>query len=340
MEINVATILKMPDIYKMLKDENLNLGNITLNFVERTKKKELITHKIWRTEFNSNHAIEQELLKIAQLEVGIRCGDEYFYPKYSPMAKYDKKVIEVMSAEDIPHFEDIYDKTYGDPEFLNSNALKNIKKIWGYIVTIDIFDNKKEISKNLIFIKKHSPLKLLGKGTLNMVFNRNNGKFDKIEDSIFALEDKFDGMIYKGKEMASEDISEIMYVFNKNGIELFFDFHEGYKKEIDDKKDKLVEQKIIDKDNLEVLVSLSKRNKDLTKKFATVLNTKSYKTWDHNSISDTKSEFKLDEIEFDENDNLIINSKNYATVIKILDDDYLESKHSGNKYETHSKVRV
>ncbi|MBA2851418.1 hypothetical protein HNP86_001571 [Methanococcus maripaludis] len=340
MRLNTATILKMPEIYSALKDDNLDFNNITLYFLERTKKNDVISHKVWRTELNSRHnQIEKELWNIAKIDVKSKTDESYNYHEYAPMAIWDKNVIEVMFAGEIPYYEDIYDKIYGDPDVLDGTKIKNIKTIWGYVVTIDIFDNERDVFKNLIFIKKHSPLKLLGKGKLNMVMHKDSGKFDKIEDNIFALDNKYDGMIYRGREQPSEDISEIMYIFNKNNIEAFFDFSEGYKKEIDNKKDRLVEHKLIDEKNLDILVDFSTKSKDLTKKLATVLKNKSYEIWTPERIGDLKSKYHVEGIEFDENDNLVINAKNYATVIKVLDDDYLKSEYSGNKYETHSKIK-
>ncbi|MBT9151787.1 MAG: hypothetical protein DDT40_01983 [candidate division WS2 bacterium] len=91
--------------------------------------------------------------------------------------------------------------------------------------------------------------------------------------------------------------------------------------------------------NTSTLVDFCKKNSNMARKMVRIMQGGFYRNMTTDSIQTIVDGYDLDDITFDSEGKLIVTQNNTWIVLKILDDDYLESKITSNKYEAHSKVQ-
>ena len=314
----------------------IDLNDVRLFFIERIKDKdESIRYIVYRTESNpKNKTIEKEIVKIIKKSIhNIHSKEPQTIP-YEPSLTYDKNCIESLAYNEIPNFEDIYHKTFENPEIVSLGYVEDIDNIWGYLIRIPISND--EIKGHLFFVKKYSIQKLLGKSKFIVGIDSSSGRCDVINDAL-TLDRTFDGVIIICKSKSNDITNGLAYIFNKSSFELLFSFNESYKKEVISRKNELID--IFDSEEMELLIDKTKGDLKKIKKLADVIRCGYYTQLTPEKIDNIKNEFNLKDLELDENGKIIVSSSNVWTVLKVLHDDYLKSSLTNNKYEVHSKKK-
>lgn len=135
----------------------------------------------------------------------------------------------------------------------------------------------------------------------------------------------------------SEDSSESVLIFNRRNFEFLFSFTEYYENEVTNSEAKIESREIVS--NLSTLIDFCKKNSNMARKMVRIIQGGFYEDMTSDNIQTTVTDYNLDGITFDSDGKIIVNDDNTWTVLKILDDDYLESGNTSNKYESHSKVK-
>ena len=338
----ISTLIKLDDVYSWL--DSVDLSKVKLFFVEYNKKED--QYLVYKTKLGdeSNHQIQEKLVEIAK-DVLIRNVVRYtergelvkYYP-YTPTTKIDRVHVEYISLEDIPNFEKIATELNRvDLQFFD---LTNAKKIIGYIVKIPI-SIEGAFEGELLFIKKYTVKGLLERGRLNMIFHGDESRFTLFTDDIVAIDKRFDAVLLTGNHFSNNGSGDynVGYIFNKSQFESFFRFIETYTQEVDTKKNDLLKTEIIDSDNLEQLVQYCEGDLRKIRKLAKALKDGHYKKLNYQKMVAIKEKYKLEDLTFTEDGKIVVTPQNIWTVLKLLSDDYLTSEITGNKYESHSKIK-
>ena len=169
------------------------------------------------------------------------------------------------------------------------------------------------------------------KGIISKIIHE--GRYGKSDDNLLLLDPNFDALLY----VESEDSSEMVFIFNRRNFEFLFSFTEYYENEVVDSETKIESRNIIG--NITTLIDSCKNNSNMARKMVRIIQGGFYEDMTSDSIQNTVDDYNLDDITFDSAGKIFVNDNNTWTVLKILDDDYLESGNTSNKYESHSKVK-
>jgi DNA gyrase/topoisomerase IV subunit A len=154
-----------------------------------------------------------------------------------------------------------------------------------------------------------------------------NGVFNKLTDSILTIDKDIDCIYYDGK----------MFILDKIQFEKIFSFMDKFILEIDANICHLEEKSLVD--DIAALQKLCKSDPRKLKKLNKVLKSDILNSLNTKRISEINRQYNLD-LNFTEDGKIIVSHKNIWTVLRVLDDEYLESPMTDNKYEVHSKVRA
>ena len=315
----------LTDLHEKLSRATGN--NVNLYFLEKRKnyRTNEIVYKILRSVISQE--IGQELLNVAISLINKYLDDEVRYEDYQPEVYYDIPTVEKIDPSEIPYF-NILLSELGRID-LQLIDISQAKKVAGYIVSIDVPD----INSRIIFIRKYSIKKLLDTSKINMIFHRNEGRFNRIREEVIAIDKRFDA-VFLIEEEANQG-----FIFNKTNFETLFSLYEAYSQIISSKLKILTEKDVID--NLDNFVEICKTDLRKLRKLYRVLS-------DNNIAEQIKLErihnvvqdYDLNDVEFSEEGKLVVNKNNIWTVLKLLNDDYTRSDLTGRKYEVHSKKTI
>lgn len=300
--------------------ENRNLV-INLYLITREKENSDLTYKIFDTAIN--YDIKNDFLQIfVSVLEEISNIDDIDFIKYNPCYYSDKNEIEYIESANVPNFSKI------TRSIIESN-LSHIVRIddellrylWAYCIRIESVDN------NIFYFRKYNKSKVITKKGLFGLFYKD-GYFNKIIQDLFLFDNKIDAFYYNNN----------IFILNKTYFEQIFNYMDEYKNNAITFLEEIKNLNIIDINDDFINWCLADPKK--IKKLIDISNNEYYRDLTFEDIRNAKQEFELafslDEI------NEKINFKNKRDiweVLKVLNDDYLNSKFTNNKYEVKSKSK-
>jgi hypothetical protein len=245
----------------------------------------------------------------------------------SALVNYDinldtNECLQYIPCDDVPYANLINQGIFQEEtlEVLSSLEEGLLKKLWAYAVKISFGDEA------IVYYKKYSPGKVLKKGLFNALLFRD-GRFSELEDDVFQIHNDFDAIL----------MNQEIIILKAIHFERIFGYEELYEHAA---QTALVElaatHNYVDTDLLTTLVSTDGRKK---RKLTAILNNQLITEMGYDHIKQTIQRYTL-EIEIDDaNQKFVLNAKNAYIFLKALNDDYLRSEATHNRYEATSKRR-
>ncbi len=313
-------MILLEDIISFLRESEEK--SINLFFLEKKNNKRTneISYKVLNVEIEED--LGNDLSEEALYKIENKMRGEPDFREYGVLVGSDSSYIEKLGRDDVPHLNEILIQTNSD---LDEFVFDETKEIHGYIVRIENEEG------TLYLFRKYDPKRVLKKGIISKIIHE--GRYGKSDDNLLLLDPNFDALLY----VESEDSSEMVFIFNRRNFEFLFSFTEYYENEVVDSETKIESRNIIG--NIATLIDFCKNNSNMARKMVRIIQGGFYEDMTSDSIQTTVDDYNLDDITFDSAGKIVVNDNNTWTVLKILDDDYLESGNTSNKYESHSKVK-
>lgn len=286
-----------------------------LFFITRKKRREEIEYSVLRTEITAD--IGEALITIVKQQLSKLLETvDLEYIEYNPAINLDKNHVETIKREEVHYLDEILqDMNSAD---LNIFDMKQSKNLWAYAIKIG--------NSGITLFRKYTEKRILDiKGWIPLFVQ--NGVFNKLTDSILTIDKDIDCIYYDGK----------VFILDKTHFEKIFSFMDKFILEIDANICHLEEKSLVD--DITALQKLCKSDPRKIKKLNKVLKSDILNSLNTKRISEINRQYNLD-LDFTEDGKIIVSHKNIWTVLRVLDDEYLESSMTDNKYEVHSKVRA
>lgn len=286
-----------------------------LFFITRKKRREEIEYSVLRTKITED--IGEALITIVKQQLSKLLETvDLEYIEYNPAINLDKNHVETIKREEVHYLDEILqDMNSAD---LNIFDMKQSKNLWAYAIKIG--------NSGITLFRKYTEKRILDiKGWIPLFVQ--NGVFNKLTDSILTIDKDIDCIYYDGK----------MFILDKIQFEKIFSFMDKFILEIDANICHLEEKSLVD--DITALQELCKSDPRKIKKLNKVLKSDILNSLNTKRISEINRQYNLD-LNFTEDGKIIVSPKNIWTVLRVLDDEYLESPMTDNKYEVHSKVRA
>lgn len=286
-----------------------------LFFITRKKRREEIEYSVLRTEITAD--IGEALITIVKQQLSKLLETvDLEYIEYNPAINLDKNHVETIKREEVHYLDEILqDMNSAD---LNIFDMKQSKNLWAYAIKIG--------NSGITLFRKYTEKRILDiKGWIPLFVQ--NGVFNKLTDSILTIDKDIDCIYYDGK----------VFILDKIQFEKIFSFMDKFILEIDANICHLEEKSLVD--DITALQKLCKSDPRKIKKLNKVLKSDILNSLNTKRISEINRQYNLD-LDFTEDGKIIVSHKNIWTVLRVLDDEYLESSMTDNKYEVHSKVRA
>lgn len=286
-----------------------------LFFITRKKRREEIEYSVLRTEITAD--IGEALITIVKQQLSKLLETvDLEYIEYNPAINLDKNHVETIKREEVHYLDEILqDMNSAD---LNIFDMKQSKNLWAYAIKIG--------NSGITLFRKYTEKRILDiKGWIPLFVQ--NGVFNKLTDSILTIDKDIDCIYYDGK----------MFILDKIQFEKIFSFMDKFILEIDANICHLEEKSLVD--DITALQKLCESDPRKIKKLNKVLKSDILNSLNTKRISEINRQYNLD-LNFTEDGKIIVSHKNIWTVLRVLDDEYLESSMTDNKYEVHSKVRA
>ncbi len=286
-----------------------------LFFITRKKRREEIEYSVLRTKITAD--IGEALITIVKQQLSKLLETvDLEYIEYNPAINLDKNHVETIKREEVHYLDEILqDMNSADLNIFDMNQSKNL---WAYAIKIG--------NSGITLFRKYTEKRILDiKGWIPLFVQ--NGVFNKLTDSILTMDKYIDCIYYDGK----------MFILDKIQFEKIFSFMDKFILEIDANICHLEEKSLVD--DITALQKLCKSDPRKIKKLNKVLKSDILNSLNTKRISEINRQYNLD-LNFTEDGKIIVSHKNIWTVLRVLDDEYLESPMTDNKYEVHSKVRA
>lgn len=286
-----------------------------LFFITRKKRRAEIEYSVLRTKITAD--IGEALITIVKQQLSKLLETvDLEYIEYNPAINLDKNHVETIKREEVHYLDEILqDMNSAD---LNIFDMKQSKNLWAYAIKIG--------NSGITLFRKYTEKRILDiKGWIPLFVQ--NGVFNKLTDSILTIDKDIDCIYYDGK----------MFILDKIQFEKIFSFMDKFILEIDANICHLEEKSLVD--DITALQELCKSDPRKIKKLNKVLKSDILNSLNTKRISEINRQYNLD-LNFTEDGKIIVSPKNIWTVLRVLDDEYLESPMTDNKYEVHSKVRA
>lgn len=296
------------------KMNNVNIDKLNLFFILRAKQRNKIKYSVLQT--NTTESVRRELLNIINEKLKNLISENHNkYNKYDPVVNPDDNTIQTINSDDINNFNEIRNKfNQIDLDFFN---LTEFKKVWAYAISIK--------DPDIIFFRKFVPSQYLKKNRLIALLFKD-GVFNDIADDILAIQREFDCIYYNG----------MIYILNKENFEMIFSYLEEWRDNIDKSISKLEEKKIIK--NITEFYGNCLTDRKKVRKLHQILNSDFIEKIDNKLIQKINKDYELS-LKFDSNGLLTVEQKDMWKILRLLDDDHLNSSYSYNKYIAHSKEK-
>lgn len=326
----------MEDIISFLRESEENSAN--LFFLEKNKDRRTneISYNVLNVKIEAD--LGNELSDAALSQIETKMSKEPEFREYGVLTGSDSSYIEKLEKNNVPFLNEILNQLNSDLEDFNFDETKEIH---GYIVRIE------NEGKTLYLFRKHDPKRVLKRGIISKIIHQ--GRYGKSEDNLLLIDPNFDAFLYlesilnnspdesQDDSEESEQSLETVFIFNRRNFEFLFSFTDYYETEVTNSESKIENKNIIG--NTSTLIEFCKKNSNMARKMVRIMKGRFYENMTTDSIQTVVNDYNLEDITFDGDGKIVVNSNNTWTVLKILDDDYLESKNTSNKYESHSKVK-
>lgn len=292
-------------------------ANAHLFLINREKIGQEISFEVFKTEVSPD--VSASFVQILVNRLDKINFTETNIVEYTIDGDFDEH-LQYIKAENVPNFPNIYqaiDNHVNTPSFEGIDPLF-LKKLWSYAVTIEVGQEK------LTFFRKYSKSKVLKGGLFALFFNA--GHFSKIEDSeVFQFDEKVDCIFYKGN----------IWIFQSTYFEQIFGYEEKYL--LASAQTLQVLKSLPHFEGFEILEESVAADSRKRKKLASILQNGYYASMNFETMKRIASNYGL-KVQFDnENEKIIIEPKTAFEILKLLNDDYLRSEATSEKYEVPSK---
>lgn len=286
--------------------ESASPGTFKLFFILRTKKEGKMTYKVFRAKTQPN--VRKELKGIIKAKIKkITVKEETLeYVKYDPAMDADPGTIEIISGESVKCFENIL----GEMEPVSNIYEMKTKEVpWAYAITVDDI--------GAIFFRKFSRSRMLQKkGWIPLLVEKN--EFTKIDDPGLSIDEDFDCIYFKE--------SEELYILDRDRFEAIFNFFDEFKEYIS-KNLSTLDNFVYDKNKVWELCETDPKK---VRKLYQILSSNILDELKMSKIEGINEKYEL-KLPF-ENRRIKVSRKNIWIVLRVLNDDYLDSSMTDNKY--------
>jgi len=302
----------LKEIIKELEKEND--ANVELFFITRIKRKNKINYSVLTSNITENIGHEFKILGIEKIDKIIE-KNKIRYVNYDPTLRPDDNTVQEINTAEINLFKDLIE--HFNALDLTNFDLKKSKNVWAYAIKFN--------KSGIILFKKYYPSQnLKKKGILALLYR--DGLFNDIDDNILTINREFDCIYFNGK----------MFILNKDNFEKIFSYMEEWLETIDQDLENLEKQNYIE--DVNKLSEYCKTDSRKIRKLHQILQKDFPVDLDKILVQRISKDFDL-ELEFNENDELIIKGKDIWKILRLLDDDHLNSIYSKTQYIVHSKEK-
>ena len=296
------------------KIEEASPEDVRLYFVTRMKIGEDIEYNVLKTEITEQ--IGQTLLDIGKNKIDILLeSEDLSVIDYSPSVYLEQNNIQTVDKDEVQFLNTILQAIgSADIDLFDINQSKNL---WAYGIKIE--------NSRIVLFRKYTENRILDrKGWIPLFVS--DGRFNQLTESILTIDEDIDCIYYKDK----------VYILNDVQFERIFSFMDKFIDEINVNLGILEKKALVE--DVPFLWKLCKTDPRKIKKLNKILKGDVVPSLNLKKIKQLNTQYNLG-LNFMDDGKLVVNSKNIWTVLKVLDDDYLKSPATDNKYEAHSKVR-
>lgn len=305
-----------------------NSVHIKLFFITRRRNQTTkeISYDILTTRIQPTVSSDLKTFGVNQIQ-GILSHDHEII-EYGILSQSDRYIVETIDYQCVPFLSNILAKIARPNENLISED--DYPHIWGYVVRIENAD------KTVFLFRKYTPKKLLEKDKLSCVIDRT-GQFAKLSGQAIALDAHYDAaLLIRAHAPGSPEQASNVFILSHGAFESLFSFVDEYRRQVDSNQDYLRGKEILE--DVSQIVEICCADTRALKKLARILHDRPFDLLNPAKIRETIQDYNLP-VTVNEAGKIQINQEYIWDILRILDDDYGESKATGNKYEMRSKVR-
>ena len=226
----------------------------------------------------------------------------------------------IMILNKISNLDNIFNSIKNFSSYKSEINFKNLKL---FVIKIT-FENDV-----IYFFEEFKKTMKLDKNLLTKITTGDALKFDEVKEEQLNL--KFSmPCFYFGQEMS---------VLAKFSFERIFDYIYDYQKTKKDNQDKISNLNILS-DSVKFFEEIKEDDINKLRKFASIIDKGYYSKFTIEKIKILCKENNLSSKIIIKNDKIDVEKSKISTILKILNDDYLESKVTGNKYATNNKEKT
>lgn len=264
----------------------------------------------WISKHRKNH--EQADLVLQKFEVLTKLDSHEV--EYLPLAEFEGIVEQIEALEDLSTL---------DP-FSGTEVFIDGLRFYSVVLT-----SQEKGAEPIKLFRFYSPKKELSRSkTFGIALK--NGQYDQVEDSLFLFDDKFDCFA----------CGDYLFIKNKDAFQKIFKFYEMLKDAAHETLDTIEEH--IPIDDFDAFSAACDGHLQKLAKLKNIASKPYIKTLTIDDLKQVITTFKLPIQTIGEGDDekLQFNVKDKWAILRLLDDDYLESVMTGNHYEVNSKRTV
>jgi hypothetical protein len=283
--------------------ESASHGAFKLYFILRPKREGEFTYEVFRTKTQPN--VRRELKKIIKAKIKKITTGSLRLVKYNPAMDFDQDTVEIISGDGVNYLDYFLGEIRSVPSIYE---MKTKEVPWAYAITIN---------DKVIFFRKFTKSRMLQKkGWIPLFVERD--EFTKIDDPGLSIDEDFD-CIYL---MESKEL----YILDRDRFEKIFNYMDVFKLYINRNLNKL-NQLVWDTGKL---WNLCKTDPRKVRKLYQVLKSSTPSKLNMVKIGSINKDYTLNlplgkgKIE--------VNRKNVWIVLRVLNDDYLDSTATKNRY--------
>ena len=226
--------------------------------------------------------------------------------------------VQYINQNDVPAAGNIFEPIFNNNADPFTSDSETFKILWAYAVKIEFSDKK------LIWFRKFDKSKVLKKGLGDAIFFRD-GKFSKIEHDVFKVDENVDCFSW----------NDVIYISQHNNFEKIFSYVEKYEEVVGEALETFKQTfSYVDHESLGAYIitdSIQKR------KVASIIKNGVFDKYGFDEVATTIEKYDLG-IEINVQEQKInITPKDSRRFLKILNDDYLRSEVSEERYESIAK---
>lgn len=302
--------MRLEELLEEIK--KIDPDKVRLFFMIRKKRSDKIEYDLLSSEITSE--ISKKFIEITNTVVSqLLDMGKLQYKEYKPAIYYGDNTIETIEIGEIQDLEETLNRmTFLGLKEFNTSVTKNL---WAYAIKIS--------NPDIILFRKYTESRILEKkGLIPLIWS--DGRFNQIDGSVLTIDEDIDCIIFNKQ----------IYILNKLNFEKIFSFMDKFKDKIKTQISILETKEILDDINkfLELCSSDARKIKKLYK----LLESDTLTNIDFQKIKEINDNYNLN-LNFTEDNKIIIEKEKLWDILRVLDDDYLKSPITDNKYLAHSK---